>query len=61
MRKIKASEAKAGMYLVNIGQVDSVELFEGGRLVRIECKENTIVMSAAFYWYRQNDELTVIG
>jgi hypothetical protein len=51
MSLIKAEQVTAGMVLVNLGKVDSIELHPASALVRIVCTEG-LSLSSAFYWFR---------
>lgn len=58
MTTVQAQNVIAGMFLVNIGLIDKVQLFPDTKLVRIICTKGD-VLSAAFYWYRYDTLLTV--
>jgi hypothetical protein len=51
MTSILVENLTAGMILVNIGTVSSVEREETAKLIRVVVIDG-IVLSAAFYWYR---------
>lgn len=56
-QKIIAQDIKAGMRLVNIGRVDSVQITP--QHVRIVSRESSILLSAAFFWYHKNETLFI--
>jgi len=58
MKTLKASQIKPGHFIVNLGIVDSVGLFEGNSLVRILITTG-LSMSSAYYWFH-SDELLII-
>lgn len=57
--KKRAYQICKGDFLLNIGTVTSVELFEVAQLVRV-CvtdEKQALCLSAAFYWYKWNEIL----
>jgi len=59
MKTVLAQELTAGMLIINLGIISSVELELTAKLIRVVIMEGNC-LSAAFFWFRFDTPIKVI-